>query len=153
MPLFCATGSTKSFDPKLQLTIEISSYYKKYRYEFYRCNSSLHLVLIFICFCFLWRCKQEKCTLSIRGNAAVGWHAVAITLEDFAASTTNFQMATPFSHVSLQFLVYVTPSSGPCNRVPVLIGQTPNDGSCEEVSEGDTFYSVIEAKHIDSSRR
>ncbi|KAJ7381736.1 hypothetical protein OS493_039300, partial [Desmophyllum pertusum] len=29
----------------------------------------------------------------------------------------------------------------------------PNDGSCEEVPDGDTFYSIIEAKHIDSSRR
>ena len=102
---------------------------------------------------FLFYHKQEKCTLRLYSNAAVGWHAVAITLEDFPASTTNFQMATPFSHVSLQFLVHVSPSSGPCNRAPVLIGQSPNDGSCEEVSEGGTFYCVIEAKHIDSSRR
>ncbi|PFX27261.1 Oncoprotein-induced transcript 3 protein [Stylophora pistillata] len=95
---------------------------------------------------------EEKCTLSLYSNAALGWHAVAITLEDYPASTTNFQSATPFSHVSLQFLVHVSPSSGPCNRAPVLIGQTPNDGSCEEVSNGDTFKSIIEAKHIDSSR-
>ncbi|KAL9988076.1 hypothetical protein ACROYT_G002476 [Oculina patagonica] len=96
---------------------------------------------------------KEKCTLRLHSNVALGWHAVAITLEDFSASTTNFQMATPFSHVSLQFLVHVASSSGPCNRAPILIGQTPNDGSCEEVPDGDTFYSVIEAKHIDSSRR
>ncbi|KAJ7377445.1 hypothetical protein OS493_029348 [Desmophyllum pertusum] len=96
---------------------------------------------------------EEKCTLRLHSNAALGWHAVAITLEDFPASTTNFQMATPFSHVSLQFLVHVAPSSGPCSRAPVLTGQSPDDGSCEEVPDGDTFYSIIEAKHIDSSRR
>ncbi|XP_022787832.1 uncharacterized protein LOC111327814 [Stylophora pistillata] len=96
---------------------------------------------------------EEKCTLSLYSNAALGWHAVAITLEDFPASTTNFQSATPFSQVGLQFLVYVSPSSGPCNRAPVLIGQSPNDGSCEEVSNGNTFSCTIEAKHIDSSRR
>ncbi|XP_027056484.1 uncharacterized protein LOC113683445 [Pocillopora damicornis] len=95
---------------------------------------------------------EEKCTLSLHSNIALGWHAVAITLEDYPASTTNFQSATPYSHVSLQFLVHVSPSSGPCNRAPVLIGQSPNDGSCEEVSNGNTFNSVIEAKHIDSSR-
>ena len=102
---------------------------------------------------FLIRCKQGKCTLRLHSNAALGWHAVAITLEDFPASTTNFQTATPFSHVSLQFLVHVASSSGPCNRAPLLIGQSPNDGSCEEVSYGGIFYSIIEAKHIDSSRR
>lgn len=90
--------------------------------------------------------------MSLHSNIALGWHAVAITLEDYPASTTNFQSATPYSHVSLQFLVHVSPSSGPCNRAPVLIGQSPNDGSCEEVSNGNTFNSVIEAKHIDSSR-
>lgn len=95
---------------------------------------------------------EGKCTLSLHSNIALGWHAVAITLEDYPASTTNFQSATPYSHVSLQFLVHVSPSSGPCNRAPVLIGQSPNDGSCEEVSNGNTFNSVIEAKHIDSSR-
>nr|XP_058969359.1 uncharacterized protein LOC131795764 [Pocillopora verrucosa] len=95
---------------------------------------------------------EGKCTLSLPSNIALGWHAVAITLEDYPASTTNFQSATPYSHVSLQFLVHVSPSSGPCNRAPVLIGQSPNDGSCEEVSNGNTFNSVIEAKHIDSSR-
>ncbi|KAJ7377434.1 hypothetical protein OS493_029335 [Desmophyllum pertusum] len=95
----------------------------------------------------------EKCTLRLHSNAALGWHAVAITLEDFPASTTNFQMATPFSHASLQFLVHVSSSSGPCSRAPVLTGQSPDDGSCEEVPDGDTFYSIIEAKHIDSSRR
>ena len=91
--------------------------------------------------------------MSLHSNIALGWHAVAITLEDYPASTTNFQSATPYSHVSLQFLVHVSPSSGPCNRAPVLIGQSPNDGSCEEVSNGNSFNSVIEAKHIDSSRR
>ncbi|XP_044184601.1 uncharacterized protein LOC114949673 isoform X3 [Acropora millepora] len=96
---------------------------------------------------------EEKCTLRLHSNAALGWHAVAITLEDFPASTTNFHTATPFSHVSLQFLVHVSSSSGPCNRAPLLIGQSPNDGSCEEVPDGGIFYSIIEAKHIDSSRR
>ncbi|XP_074638593.1 uncharacterized protein LOC141897056 isoform X2 [Acropora palmata] len=96
---------------------------------------------------------EEKCTLRIHSNAALGWHAVAITLEDFPASTTNFHTATPFSHVSLQFLVHVSSSSGPCNRAPLLIGQSPNDGSCEEVPVGGIFYSIIEAKHVDSSRR
>ncbi|XP_068716589.1 deleted in malignant brain tumors 1 protein-like isoform X2 [Montipora foliosa] len=96
---------------------------------------------------------EEKCTLRIHSNAALGWHAVAITLEDFPASTTNFQTATPFSHVSLQFLVHVSSSSGPCNRAPLLIGRSLNDGSCEEVPDGGIFYSIIEAKHIDSSRR
>ncbi|XP_020626934.1 uncharacterized protein LOC110064251 isoform X6 [Orbicella faveolata] len=96
---------------------------------------------------------EERCTLRLHSNAALGWHAVAITLEDFPASTTNFQTATPFSHVSLQFLVHVASSSGPCNRAPLLIGQSPNDGSCEEVPDGGIFYSIIEAKHIDSSRR
>ena len=103
---------------------------------------------------FLFRCEQEKCTLRLHSNAALGWHAVAITLEDFPASTTNFHTATPFSHVSLQFLVLVVSSStGPCNRAPLLIGQSPNDGSCEEVPDGGIFYSIIEAKHVDSSRR
>ena len=109
----------------------------------------LHVVKLLF---FIW-CEKGKCTLSLPSNIALGWHAVAITLEDYPASTTNFQSATPYSHVSLQFLVHVSPSSGPCNRAPVLIGQSPNDGSCEEVSNGNTFNSVIEAKHIDSSRR
>ena len=102
---------------------------------------------------FLFRCEKEKCTLRLHSNAALGWHAVAITLEDFPASTTNFHTATPFSHVSLQFLVHVSSSSGPCNRAPLLIGQSPNDGSCEEVPDDGIFYSIIEAKHVDSSRR
>ena len=125
-----------------------------YNAYLYSCN--VHHMYVYkisrVTLVFLFRFKQEKCTLRVQGNAALGWHAVAITLEDYPASTTNFQSANPFSHVSLQFLVHVASSSGPCNRVPVLIGQTPNDGSCEEVSDGETFYSVIEARHIDSSR-
>ena len=126
--------------------VEISK--KKKDYCFVALHLSTYCKVIF----YIW-CKQEKCTLSLHSNIALGWHAVAITLEDYPASTTNFQSATPYSHVSLQFLVHVSPSSGPCNRAPVLIGQSPNDGSCEEVSNGNTFNSVIEAKHIDSSRR
>ena len=131
--------------------LSLPNIYGAYEY-IYKCM----IFGVFFVWCntvFLFRCEQDKCTLRLHSNAALGWHAVAITLEDFPASTTNFQSATPFSHVSLQFLVHVSSSSGPCNRAPVLIGQSPNDGSCEEVPDGDTFYSIIEAKHIDSSRR
>ena len=91
--------------------------------------------------------------LTYNGNGTAGTYAVALTLEDFPAGTTNFDSITPFSAVGLQFLVIISSHSGSCNNVPVFTPLTPNDGECTEVQIGSLYRAVIEATLADYSKR
>ena len=92
--------------------------------------------------------------LSYNGNyGTAGTYAVALTLEDFPAGTSNFDSITPFSAVGLQFLVIISSRSGSCNNVPEFTPLTPNDGECTEVQIGSLYRAVIEATLADYSKR
>ena len=92
--------------------------------------------------------------LSYNGNyGTAGTYAVALTLEDFPAGTTNFDSITPFSAVGLQFLVIISSYSGSCNNVPVFTPSTPNDGECTEVQIGSVYRTVIEVTLADFSKQ
>ena len=97
---------------------------------------------------------QKTCLLTYNGNyGTAGTYAVALTIEDFPAGTTNFDSITPFSAVGLQFLVIISSHSGSCNNVPVFTPSTPNDGECTEVQTGSLYRVVIEATLADYSKR
>ena len=97
---------------------------------------------------------QKTCLLSYNGNyRTAGTYAVALTLEDFPAGTTNFDSITPFSAVGLQFLVIISSHSGSCNNVPVFTPVTPNDGECSEVQIGSVYRTVIEVTLADLSKQ
>ena len=86
-----------------------------------------------------------------RGTA--GTYAVALTLEDYPAGTTDFNSVRPFSSVGLQFLVIISSQSGSCNDVPVFTASTPNDGECSEVQIGSVYIAVIEVTLTDFSKQ
>ena len=97
---------------------------------------------------------QKTCLLTYNGKyGTAGTYAVALTIEDFPAGTTNFDSITPFSAVGLQFLVIISSHSGSCNNVPVFTPSTPNDGECTEVQTGSLYRIVIEATLADYSKR
>jgi len=87
------------------------------------------------------------------GNFTAGTYAVALTLEDFPAGTTNFSTVKPFSAVGLQFLVIISSHSGSCNDTPVFTGSTPQDGECSEVQVGSVYTTIIQASGADVSKR
>ena len=100
---------------------------------------------------FSW---QKSCLLTYNGTSGTtGTYAVALTLEDFPAGTTNFVGVTPFSAVGLQFLVIISSYSGSCNNVPVFTPSTPNDGECTEVQTGSVYKTVIEVTLADFSKQ
>ena len=105
----------------------------------------------FILIFALW---QKTCLLTYNGNnGTAGTYAVALTLEDFPAETTDFVSVSPFSAVGLQFLVIISSHSGSCNNVPVFTPLTPNDGECTEVQIGSLYRAVIEVTLADFSKR
>ncbi|XP_068694611.1 uncharacterized protein [Montipora foliosa] len=96
---------------------------------------------------------ERTCELWYNGNnGTVGTYAVAITIEDFPAGTTDFDSVTPFSSVGLQFLVKITEQNGSCVDVPIFTESTPRDGECTEVQIGSAYRAVIEVKLQYSSR-
>ena len=98
--------------------------------------------------------KQKSCLLTYNGTSGTtGTYAVALTLEDFPAGTTNFVGVTPFSAVGLQFLVIISSHIGSCNNVPVFTPSTPNDGECTEVQIGSVYRAVIEVTLADFSKQ
>ena len=82
-----------------------------------------------------------------------GTYAVAMTLEDFPAGTTDFTSVTPFSSVGLQFLVIISRNYGACDDIPQFTGSTPKDGECTEVQIGSAYQSVIEVRVSVPSKR
>ncbi|XP_068694609.1 uncharacterized protein [Montipora foliosa] len=90
---------------------------------------------------------ERTCELRYNGNnGTVGTYAVAITIEDFPAGTTDFDSVAPFSSVGLQFLVKITEQNGSCVDVPIFTESTPSDGECTEVQIGSAYRAVIEVK-------
>ena len=97
---------------------------------------------------------QKSCVIKYKGRErTAGTYAVALTLEDFPAGTTDFSNVKPFSAVGLQFLVIVTGHSGSCNDTPVFTGSTPQDGECSEVQVGSVYTAVIQASASDVSKQ
>ncbi|XP_074622654.1 uncharacterized protein LOC141880949 [Acropora palmata] len=97
---------------------------------------------------------QEACKLSYNGSFSVaGTYAVAMTLEDFPAGTTDFTSVTPFSSVGLQFLVIISRNYGACDDIPQFTGSTPKDGECTELQIGSAYQSVIEVRVSVPSKR
>lgn len=89
---------------------------------------------------------EESCVITFEGGSrTAGTYAVALTLEDFPAGTTDFSNVKPFSAVGLQFLAIISSHSGSCNDTPVFTGSTPQDGDCFEVQVGSVFTAVIQA--------
>ncbi|XP_078375949.1 uncharacterized protein LOC144659409 isoform X1 [Oculina patagonica] len=96
---------------------------------------------------------EISCVLKYEGaNGTAGTYAVALTLEDFPAGTTNFNSVRPFSAVGLQFLVIISGQSGSCNDIPVFTSFTPQDGECSEVQVGSVYTAVIEVQVADVSK-
>ena len=105
-------------------------------------------------FIYVLALLQKTCLLTYNGNnGTAGTYAVALTLEDFPAGTTDFVSVSPFSAVGLQFLVIISSHSGSCNNVPVFTPLTPNDGECTEVQIGSLYRAVIEVTVADFSKR
>ncbi len=97
---------------------------------------------------------QKSCVLSYGGTrGSSGLYAVALTLEDFPAGTTNFDSVKPFSAVGLQFLVMISNNSGSCDDIPVFTASTPKDGECSEVQIGSAYRATIEAQLADFSKQ
>lgn len=98
---------------------------------------------------------QTPCVLTYNGSqqAVGGIYAVALTLEDFPAGTTNFGSVTPFSGIPLQFLVMVIGNhAGNCHKKPVYTASTPKEGECSDVSIGSAYIAVIEVQVADLSK-
>ena len=105
-------------------------------------------------FIYVLALLQKTCLLTYNGNnGTAGTYAVALTLEDFPAGTTDFVGVSPFSAVGLQFLVIISSHSSSCNNVPVFTPLTPNDGECTEVQIGSLYRAVIEVTVADFSKR
>ena len=86
-------------------------------------------------------------------HGSSGIYAVALTLEDFPAGTTDFASATPFSAVGLQFIVMISNYSGSCDDIPVFTDITPQDGECSEVQIGAAYTAVIEVQLADVAKQ
>ena len=99
--------------------------------------------------------SQKSCVLTYDGSQAAvgGIFAIALTLEDFPAGTTNFASATPFSGIPLQFLVMVIGNhAGHCDEKPVFTASTPKDGECSDLPIGSAYRAVIEVQVADFSK-
>ena len=99
--------------------------------------------------------SQKSCVLTYNGSqvAVGGIFAIALTLEDFPAGTTNFASATPFSGIPLQFLVMVIGNhAGHCDEKPVFTASTPKDGECSDLPIGSAYRAVIEVQVADFSK-
>nr|XP_058953257.1 uncharacterized protein LOC131780658 [Pocillopora verrucosa] len=98
---------------------------------------------------------EKSCVLTYNGSQAAvgGIFAIALTLEDFPAGTTNFASATPFSGIPLQFLVMVIGNhAGHCDEKPVFTASTPKDGECSDLPIGSAYRAVIEVQVADFSK-
>ncbi|XP_068721771.1 uncharacterized protein [Montipora capricornis] len=90
--------------------------------------------------------NEELCKLSYNGTTGTaGTYAVALTLEDFPAETTDFSSVAAFSRVGLHFLVIISEKIGACDDVPTFTESTPKDGECTEVQIGSAYRETIEA--------
>ncbi|XP_078357327.1 uncharacterized protein LOC144642207 isoform X3 [Oculina patagonica] len=96
---------------------------------------------------------EKSCVLKYEGtHGTTGTYAVALTLEDFPAGTTNFGSIKPFSTVGLQFLVMISSQSGSCDEIPVFTDSSPQDGECYEVQIGLAYRAAIEVQVSDFSK-
>ncbi|PFX27722.1 Deleted in malignant brain tumors 1 protein [Stylophora pistillata] len=98
---------------------------------------------------------ETSCLLTYDGSQAAvgGIYAIALSLEDFPAGTTNFGSVTPFSSIPLQFLVMVVGNhAGHCDEKPVFTATTPKDGECSDVPIGSSYRAVIEVQVADFSK-
>ncbi|PFX27725.1 Deleted in malignant brain tumors 1 protein [Stylophora pistillata] len=98
--------------------------------------------------------NEKHCLLTYNGSSeADGVFAVALTLEDFPAGTTDFDSVTPFSSIPLQFIVLVTGNySGSCDKRPIFTASTPKDGECSDLAVGSEYRAVIEVQVADFSK-
>ena len=83
--------------------------------------------------------NSHSCTITVYARST-GFRIAALMLEDFATSST-----TPFSSVSLQFLVYIVSFSGSCGQQPEFVDPTLPQDSCEVITSGQTFTTQITA--------
>ena len=97
---------------------------------------------------------QKSCVLTYGGGSnTAGTYAVALTLEDFPAGTTDFDNVKPFSTIGLQFLAIISSHSGSCNDTPAFTGSTPQDGECSEVQVGSVYTAVIQVSVATASKQ
>ena len=68
-----------------------------------------------------------------------GWYGVAIQIEDFISQNST----TPMSSIPVQILIHVVHSN--TTYTPLLVGNTPLDGSCVPLSLGGDNSIVIAA--------
>ncbi|XP_033106419.1 uncharacterized protein LOC117108507 [Anneissia japonica] len=83
--------------------------------------------------------EESTCTIRYEAKYQLGWHAVAVMIEDFASPLS----ASPLSKIPLQFLVNVFSSNGLCSSAPEFVNPTPKDGACIGVPENDTYVQAI----------
>ena len=82
---------------------------------------------------------QNPCTIHFAANIS-GWHAVAITLEDYPSPLVSTQ---PLSQVSLQFLIRVDNLGRDCESGLQFVSPTPTANDCLDVPSGDTLFITI----------
>lgn len=81
----------------------------------------------------------SQCVIAYRASTP-GWHAVALTLEDYPRPP---QPQVPLSRVPLQFLIQVKDLSKSCVSNLQFIAPTPSDRQCFAVSPGERFNITI----------
>ena len=69
---------------------------------------------------------------------ASGWYGVAIQIEDFISQNST----TPMSSIPVQILIHVVASN---ITSPLLVGDTPLDGSCVLLSLGEEYTAELAA--------
>ena len=84
--------------------------------------------------------NSHSCTITVYARST-GFRIAALMLEDFATTSSS----TPFSSVSLQFLVYIVSFSGSCGQQPEFVDPTLPQDSCEVIASGQTFTTQITA--------
>ena len=82
---------------------------------------------------------QNPCTIHYAANIS-GWHAVALTLEDYPDPLVSTQ---PLSQVSLQFLIKVENLGLACQSRLQFVSPTPTANDCINVPSGNTLLMII----------
>eukprot|EP00117_Sycon_ciliatum_P020972 scpid50419/ scgid4353/ Mucin-4; Ascites sialoglycoprotein; Pancreatic adenocarcinoma mucin; Testis mucin; Tracheobronchial mucin; Mucin-4 alpha chain; Ascites sialoglycoprotein 1; Mucin-4 beta chain; Ascites sialoglycoprotein 2 len=87
---------------------------------------------------------NNPCVLQLPGNLSVGYHVVALTLEDFPPANPNAQA---FSQVPLQFLIDIFNSSVPCNVHPTFVSPTPEHNTCFAIKKNESYNTLLRVQH------